>query len=495
MSPQDFNEWRAQNDLPTLFEYLAGMLPKFRDWQESLPFDLSVVLRIVPTGALFKGQENKTVIKRPSDDGTTFVHECFEGSADEAKTWWRARSRQIEVLGEIEPYFKWAKRTLRRGRFFMFDKANRQITDDLAYRSWLGANVNGQVTQAHLFNDFPVLKLGQITLPRNIIVGSRNLDFCDLDYLRIEDDFHGSYWTTIHYSSVRDIEFSNASFAFFTFHKCAVETFIATNSQLQDFYFEFTDVRKFKLKDCFVFRMGFKESDITPFIQTCEIGEANYVPKKGASPTQVARTYRLFRAAYQRSGLRQEASDCYYRERVFERKSYFHPYCIDEKAFRGIINGGRLRVVFDAYNRGLYDKMRLRHALVETAISKLKMLTVPRFLMPLAKYRLRWLASAFESVLWGYGERPLKILSAALSVIGSYSIAYRFIEGVGDRGAHVKLSLLDSAYFSVVTFTTLGYGDIKPTTTLLKYLAGSEALLGACMIGLVVAGFSNRSKY
>jgi len=495
MSPQDFNEWRAQNDLPQLFEYLAGMLPKFRDWLNGLPFDLSVALRIVPTGALFKGQENKTVIKRPNDDGTTFVYDCFEGSSDEAKTWWRARNRQIEVLGEIEPYFKWAKRTLGRERFFMYDKVNRQITDDLSYRSWLGLNVNGQVTQASLFHDFPVLKLGQIILHRNTIIGSRNLDFCDLDYLRIEDDFHGSYWTTIHYSSVRDIEFSNASIAFFTFHKCAVGTFIATNSQLQDFYFEFTDVSKLKLKDCFVFRMGFKESDITPFIQTCEIREANYVPKKGTSPAQVARTYRLFRAAYQSSGLRQEASDCYYRERVFERKSYFHPYCIDEKAFRGIINGGRLRIAFDTYNRGLYDKMGLRHALFETAISKLKMLTFPRFLMPLAKYRLRWLASAFESVLWGYGERPLRILSAALGVIGFYSIAYRFVEWVGDSGARINLSLLDSAYFSVVTFTTLGYGDIKPTTTLLKYLAGSEALLGACMIGLIVAGFSNRSKY
>jgi hypothetical protein len=236
MSPQDFNEWRAQNDLPQLFEYLAGMLPKFRDWLNSLPFDLSVALRIVPTGALFKGQENKTVIMRPNDDGTTFVHDCFEGSSDEAKTWWRARNRQIEVLGEIEPYFKWAKRTLGRGRFFMYDKVNRQITDDLAYRSWSGLNVNGQVTQARLFHDFPVLKLGQITLHRNTIIGSRNLDFCDLDYLKIEDDFDGSYWTTIHYSSVRDIEFSNATIAFFTFHKCAIGTFIARNSQLQDFY-------------------------------------------------------------------------------------------------------------------------------------------------------------------------------------------------------------------------------------------------------------------
>ncbi|WP_082793216.1 potassium channel family protein [Collimonas pratensis] len=50
-------------------------------------------------------------------------------------------------------------------------------------------------------------------------------------------------------------------------------------------------------------------------------------------------------------------------------------------------------------------------------------------------------------------------------------------------------------YFSAVTFTTLGYGDIWPTTTTLKMLCGSEAILGAFNMGLVVAGFAGRSKH
>ena len=50
----------------------------------------------------------------------------------------------------------------------------------------------------------------------------------------------------------------------------------------------------------------------------------------------------------------------------------------------------------------------------------------------------------------------------------------------------------DYLYFSMVTFTTLGYGDILPKTTTLRMICGSEAFLGAFMMGLVVAGFANR---
>lgn len=496
MSPQDFNEWRAQNDLPRLFAYFGQLLPEFNQWLKRLPFELDVALRIVPTADLFKGEERKVVIKRPAaDTGPGFVHECFVGTQEDAKAWWGVRNRQIEVLGEFEPYFRWAKNTLGRRRFFIFDKANRQVADDFSYRSWMGLNVDGQVTQARLFHDFAVLKLGQTTLNRNTIIGSRNLDFCDLDYLRIVDDFHGSYWTNINYSSVRGFELSNASIAFVTFYKCAMDTFLASNSRLQDFYFEFGNINEFKLNDCFVYRLGFHESAITPFIRNCEIREAKYSPQRDGSPAQIARTYRLFRAAYQSSGLRREAAECYYKERVFERKSFFHPYQVDEKKFQGIINGGRLHTAIALYRKGVYDRSELWRALRKTAFSKLKMLAVPKYMFPLVRYRLRWIASGFESLLWGYGEKPLRIICAALAVMVFYTTLYHLVEWVGANGNPVKLSLADCSYFSVVTFTTLGYGDIKPTTTLLKCLAGSEALLGACLIGLLVAGFSNRSRY
>jgi voltage-gated potassium channel Kch len=51
----------------------------------------------------------------------------------------------------------------------------------------------------------------------------------------------------------------------------------------------------------------------------------------------------------------------------------------------------------------------------------------------------------------------------------------------------VGTSLLDALYFSLVTLSTLGYGDVSPSHGLLRVAAPLEALLG---LGLLTASVS-----
>ena len=51
------------------------------------------------------------------------------------------------------------------------------------------------------------------------------------------------------------------------------------------------------------------------------------------------------------------------------------------------------------------------------------------------------------------------------------------------------------AYFSFVTLTTLGYGDIQPIGTALRLTCGLQALMGLVFMGMIIAGFVNKSKY
>lgn len=81
LPPHSFNEWKAQNDLPQLFEYLRGLLPGFGDWLDLLPFGMDVALRIIPTGDLFKGEKNKVVFRRPCDFPNTSVIELLPSYA------------------------------------------------------------------------------------------------------------------------------------------------------------------------------------------------------------------------------------------------------------------------------------------------------------------------------------------------------------------------------------------------------------------------------
>ena len=49
------------------------------------------------------------------------------------------------------------------------------------------------------------------------------------------------------------------------------------------------------------------------------------------------------------------------------------------------------------------------------------------------------------------------------------------------------LSFRDSFYFSVVTFTTLGYGDLKPACIQGRMLAISEVICGYVILGLSIS--------
>jgi voltage-gated potassium channel Kch len=67
------------------------------------------------------------------------------------------------------------------------------------------------------------------------------------------------------------------------------------------------------------------------------------------------------------------------------------------------------------------------------------------------------------------------LLTVALGLIAGGAFFYRQVE---------DLSWLDSFYFTIVTLTTVGYGDISPETTAGKVFTMAYLLVG---IGILVA--------
>ncbi len=96
-------------------------------------------------------------------------------------------------------------------------------------------------------------------------------------------------------------------------------------------------------------------------------------------------------------------------------------------------------------------------------------------------------------MLWltcGYGERPMRTVWLFFAVIFGFALLYL---GCDVKAPEGPVSDLPTAlYFSVVTFTSLGYGDILPVSTTARLLAGCEALLGVFSISLFVFVFCRR---
>lgn len=69
-----------------------------------------------------------------------------------------------------------------------------------------------------------------------------------------------------------------------------------------------------------------------------------------------------------------------------------------------------------------------------------------------------------------------------------FSAIYSFIEFLFDKpfSEHID-TFVDSFYFSAITITTLGYGDIYPKIALSKFIVSIEALLGIFFIAAILS--------
>ncbi len=96
----------------------------------------------------------------------------------------------------------------------------------------------------------------------------------------------------------------------------------------------------------------------------------------------------------------------------------------------------------------------------------------------------------FGRIIFGYGERPHYPLLLALAVIVCWTGLYWHFDAIEanptDEAAVAEPATLgESLYFSLVTFTTLGYGDFKPKPDY-RLLAGAEAALGAGLMATFI---------
>jgi hypothetical protein len=71
--------------------------------------------------------------------------------------------------------------------------------------------------------------------------------------------------------------------------------------------------------------------------------------------------------------------------------------------------------------------------------------------------------------------------------IMAYAVVYRYL-GVIDDGSDAR-GTITCLYFSIVTWTTLGYGDVRPSIDA-RLIAASEALFGYIWMAAFIGMFA-----
>ncbi|WP_146418261.1 pentapeptide repeat-containing protein [Haloarcula hispanica] len=125
------------------------------------------------------------------------------------------------------------------------------------------------------------------------------------------------------------------------------------------------------------------------------------------------------------------------------------------------------------------------------------------------RYR-RWAQALISRLSLLYGESPWRVIGTSAVIIAIFGVLYSLVGGVtvttkpSTHGFNLPQlfsfsvpapieTLLMNIYFSVVTFTTLGYGDVQPSNAATQALAGIESLLGATLIALLVFVLGRRA--
>lgn len=99
-----------------------------------------------------------------------------------------------------------------------------------------------------------------------------------------------------------------------------------------------------------------------------------------------------------------------------------------------------------------------------------------------------WMAHRW---IWGYGLRPLQALAAMLAVITFWGLLVYPVVGFTTNTSADSL-LSDSLLLSLMTFVTLSFSRLAPSTGMGELAAGIEGFLGSVLLALFLVSLAGR---
>ncbi len=103
----------------------------------------------------------------------------------------------------------------------------------------------------------------------------------------------------------------------------------------------------------------------------------------------------------------------------------------------------------------------------------------------------KWFLGLLNRVIWGYGEMPFRTLGIAGTIIVLSALSY-YVSGTVLTGGFVqKVNFFEAFYLSIITYTTVGYGDYLPMGWI-RGVAALEALSGIFLTPIFLIALARR---
>lgn len=285
-----------------------------------------------------------------------------------------------------------------------------------------------------LNNSIELLKMGGTVLPTNsvgILLGAKKLEFINVSSLELKG--------TVYFGTMGSLSFEH----------CAVDNLKCNELDMPLLDFQNSSIRNIQIRNSYVRQWLFVSCETT----------GNIIDSKLSS-------IRIHGGQFNPAFTNSEIGEI--------EVQYEGVICDNnfDKTYRSLAKCAK-----ESGNNELYSRLKIR----EYDFIRFKSKGISKFLKTLDK------------IYWGYGQRPTRLIYITLVTIIFFGFLYslfpnHFINQELSNKPYWQV-LYNTQYYSVQTFTTLGYGDISPSG-IVKSFAALEALFGTITMGFLVAGLA-----
>lgn len=438
MADDQFNEWRQVNDYPRIIQSCKDNLDCFEDWMNDQKVDDQILIKYSPSAFL-------------KEDETLYVYTLIGNDNKEIMT---QEYRKYEVGEQKNIHYSVKERADYLTYPFWYKKKFKKRADLPSLRERTGRSTV-------LSTGLELLDLGNCTV-NGLFIKDRKLDFVnlsDLSLINCNTNHLAKLWfcVAINLSVQGGFTFVSAYKSDFSIGPSPQKNSLnLSDGYYQDWHFDDCELRLVATNST-LRRWKFKGDEFYATLTNTDLNESVFETLPIKYPTEMNRAKRFHatvKLLYSQLGKKYEASKHYYLEKTFERKSFLHV----KENYR------------DEYYRDTSDYGKAK---------------------AIIKYRWFYLESWINNIVWGYGEKPIRPLIISILIIFLCALCYCLFTS---KCSQTHLDFWKSLYYSLVTFTTLGYGDITQPDISFKVLSGFEALAGMTFWALVISGYTNKAK-